>query len=342
MTPQPTMTMTETVTEQKGKQKTVPIEEQFLAADLDEVAKMQESAKTDDFKAGIVWRNVFLFVALHFGALVGLYQLIFVAKWATVGFTLFGWIFSGLGITAGAHRLWAHRSYKARWPARLILMIANSMAFQNDVIEWARDHRCHHKWTDTAADPHNTNRGMFFSHMGWLLVRKHPEIRRRGAKLDLSDLFNDPILRFQRRFYLPLVAVCCFVVPTAIPVYLWGENALVSFYTAAIFRYCFSLHLTWLINSAAHRFGYRPYDASISPVESLWTAIGALGEGGHNYHHTFPQDYRTSEYSLSANWTKLIIDVFAAMGWVYDRKVVAEEIIARQKAKQENEHHHHH
>jgi stearoyl-CoA desaturase (delta-9 desaturase) len=106
----------------------------------------------------------------------------------------------GLGVTAGAHRLWTHRSYKARWPARLILMLLNCIALQNDVIEWARNHRSHHKWTDTVADPHNATRGFFFSHMGWLMLGKHPEVRRQGAKLDLSDLYADPILRFQRRW----------------------------------------------------------------------------------------------------------------------------------------------
>lgn len=37
---------------------------------------------------------------------------------------------SGFGITAGAHRLWAHRSYKAKWPLQLLLMILNTIAFQ--------------------------------------------------------------------------------------------------------------------------------------------------------------------------------------------------------------------
>lgn len=328
------MTETETVTVRKTKQQ----QEQFLAADPDEVQALQERAKNDNFKADIVWRNVILFAAMHIGALIGLYQLFFVAKWPTVAFSLLGWIISGLGITAGAHRLWAHRSYKARWPARLMLMLANCMAFQNDIIEWSRDHRCHHKWTDTHADPHNIHRGVFFSHMGWLLVKKHPEISRQGAKLDLSDLFADPILRFQRRFYLPLVVMFCFVIPTAVAVYGWGENALVAFYTAALFRYCFSLHMTWLVNSAAHTIGYRPYDPNISPANHLLTTLGSLGEGGHNYHHTFPQDYRTSEYAVSLNWTRITIDVFAALGWVYDRKVVADEIIARQKAKQHKGH----
>ena len=110
-----------------------------------------------------------------------------------------------MGVQAGAHRLWAHRSYKANFPLRLILSLLHVMALQNDLYEWCRDHRGHHKWSDTDADPHNATRGFFFSHVGWLLVRKHPEVIRRGKTLDLSDLEADPIVMFQRRFYIPLV-----------------------------------------------------------------------------------------------------------------------------------------
>lgn len=39
-------------------------------------------------------------------------------------------VLSALGITAGSHRLWSHRSYKATLPLRIFLTIANSMAFQ--------------------------------------------------------------------------------------------------------------------------------------------------------------------------------------------------------------------
>jgi len=305
------------------------------------VAHLEEPVDKKPYQLEIVWKNVGLFAFLHLGSIYGLYLMLTGAvMWQTWIFTILLYFASGLGITAGAHRLWAHRSYKAKIPAKLILLLFDTLALQNDVIEWARDHRVHHKYSETDADPHNAKRGLFFSHMGWLLVRKHPEVKKRGAKLDLSDLFGDPILVFQRRYYLPLVLLICFLLPTATAVYGWNESVSVAFYTTALFRYCLTLHATWLINSAAHRFGYRPYDANISPVESLWTTFFALGEGGHNYHHTFPQDYRTSEYSLKLNWTRLVIDVFAALGWVYDRKVVADEIIGRQKAK--HSHHHSH
>lgn len=65
------------------------------------------------------------------------------------------------GITAGAHRLWAHRTYKAKLPLRILLAILQTASFQNHIYEWARDHRAHHKFTDTDADPHNATRGKF-------------------------------------------------------------------------------------------------------------------------------------------------------------------------------------
>ncbi|KAL3082338.1 hypothetical protein niasHT_038754 [Heterodera trifolii] len=316
----------------------VPVEvikSQFLAADLKESVRLREEAKKQPFKAEIVWRNVLFFVLLHLGAFVGLCQLItFSVKWATIGWCVFLWYISGAGITAGAHRLWSHKAYKARFPLRVLLVIMNCVAFQNDVIEWSRDHRCHHKWTDTDADPHNINRGFFFAHMGWLLLKKHPQVKAKGSTLDLSDLTSDPLLAFQRKFYLPLVLLFCFLLPVFIPVLLWHESASVAFFTASLFRYTFTLHSTWLINSVAHVVGYRPYDVSISSTESVWTTVLAGGEGGHNYHHTFPQDYRTSEMRTLFNMTKSFIDFFQRIGWAYDLRTVSEESIERQKAKQ--------
>ena len=106
----------------------------------------------------------------------------------------------GLGVTVGVHRLWSHRSFKATWPLRLALMIFNCIAAQNDIFEWARDHRVHHKYSETDADPHNATRGFFFSHVGWLMVRKHPDVIKKGKQIDLSDLYEDKIVMFQRRY----------------------------------------------------------------------------------------------------------------------------------------------
>lgn len=60
---------------------------------------------------------------------------------------------SGLGITAGAHRYFCHRSYKANQYLKYLLCFLQTIALQNSVIEWCRDHRVHHKYSDTNADP---------------------------------------------------------------------------------------------------------------------------------------------------------------------------------------------
>jgi stearoyl-CoA desaturase (Delta-9 desaturase) len=82
---------------------------------------------------------------------------------------------------------------------KIMLLFFQTIAFQNCVIEWVRDHRVHHKFSDTNADPHNASRGFFFSHMGWLMCKKHPDVKKYGAKIDMSDLESEKILKFQEK-----------------------------------------------------------------------------------------------------------------------------------------------
>lgn len=278
----------------------------------------------------LVWRNIILFVYLHIAAVYGMYLMLTSAKLATIAFAIILYQMGGLGITAGAHRLWAHRAYKANWALRVLLTIFNTIAFQNHVIEWARDHRVHHKYSETDADPHNATRGFFFAHMGWLLCRKHPEVKNKGKGIDVSDLEADPILRFQRKYYLALMPVLCFLLPTTIPVYCWGESWGNAWFVCALFRYAFTLNATWLVNSAAHLWGNKPYDRFINPAENLGVAIAAMGEGWHNYHHTFPWDYKTAELgNYRANFTTAFIDFMSKIGWAYELKTVSNEMIQK-------------
>lgn len=122
------------------------------------------------------------------------------------------------------------------------------------------------------------------------------------------------------RVYLPSVVLMCFVMPTVVPVYLWGEDVACAYFICSLLRYCAILNATWLVNSAAHLWGARPYDIRINPAENKMVAVLTVGEGFHNYHHTFPQDYTTSEFQYFLNFTSLFIDIFAFFGQAYDRK----------------------
>lgn len=182
------------------------------------------------------------------------------------------------GITAGVHRLWSHKAYKAALPFRIILAFCNSVAYQNSIYEWSRDHRVHHKYSETNADPVNIERGFFFAHVGWLLCRKHPDVKEFGGRVDLSDLMADPVVYYQHKYYFPSVLAMCFLIPTLVPNYYWGENVWTAFFVAVIFRYMFALNSTWLVNSAAHMFGNRPYDVNIAPVENKIVSALSLGK----------------------------------------------------------------
>ena len=55
------------------------------------------------------------------------------------------------------------------------------------------------------------------------------------------------------------------------------------------------LLVQWLVNSAAHLWGERPYDPKSNPAENPLVAIASIGEGWHNWHHKYPFDYAASE-----------------------------------------------
>ncbi|XP_076239523.1 acyl-CoA Delta-9 desaturase-like [Calliopsis andreniformis] len=293
----------------------------------------QPSNVQPKYKWRIVWRNVIAFLYLHIGALYGLYLCFTAVKFYTVLWTLFVAYTGALGVTAGAHRLWAHRSYKAKWPLRVMLMFFQCIAFQNHIYEWVRDHRVHHKYTDSDADPHNAQRGFFFSHIGWLMVRKHPDVIKKGANIDMTDLEQDPVVVWQRRLYIILMPLFCFILPTWIPVYAWNEKALYAWYVT-VFRYTLTLNLTWLVNSAAHIWGMKPYDRTIGPTENVSVALFAIGEGWHNYHHVFPYDYKAAELgNYKLNFTTAFIDFCARIGLAYDLKFVPESVVLKRATR---------
>ena len=280
----------------------------------------------------VVWRNVILFILLHIYTVYGIYlALSGHTKWETLLFSLTLYWFGGLGITMGAHRLWAHKSYKAILPIRFILMLCQTLAFQNSIYEWCRDHRVHHKFTETDADPHNARRGFFFAHMGWLMYRKHPDVVKGGKALNFDDLMEDPVVRIQHKYYLLMVPIGCFVLPTMIPVYFWGEHWVNALMVAGFMRYTIVLHFTWLVNSLAHYLGDRPYDKTIYAAQNPLVAYLAMGEGWHNYHHVFPYDYRAAEFGgvNSRNVTTGVIEFFAKLGWCFDLRAASNNLIER-------------
>ena len=272
---------------------------------------------------------------VHFLGFAGLLRLHSCA-WQTLVFACILYFVSGTGITAGAHRLWAHRSYEACLPLRIFLMLCCSLANQGSIYHWARDHRVHHKFSETDADPHNACRGLFFSHMGWLLTKKHPDVIKKGKLLSTEDLKGDPVVMFQRRLDPWFSLGICFLLPGLVAT-LWGDSFYNGVMVAGMARYVCVLHGTWLVNSIGHLYGMRPYDPRSNPSENFIVSIFALGEGWHNWHHKYPFDYAASEYGvlIQFNTTKLLIDSWARLGLVHNRKRALKMWERRKKTEKE-------
>ena len=266
------------------------------------------------------WPMIFFIGLAHVAALVGLFTLPY-CKPYTLAWTFILWPITGFGITGGVHRLWSHRSFKASFPLRVFLMLINSIANQGSIWHWARDHRVHHKHSETDADPHNATRGFFFAHMGWLFVKKHKDVIEAGKKLDFTDLAEDWTVKFQKALDPWFALFMCFVFPALVAT-SWGENFWNAYWTAGALRYVVVLHATWCVNSVAHFYGDHPYDNNSWPAENPFVSIGAIGEGWHNWHHKYPFDYAASEYGITKqfNPTKLMIDMFYYMGLASDLK----------------------
>ncbi|CAK1579264.1 unnamed protein product [Parnassius mnemosyne] len=281
------------------------------------------------YRRKIVWKNAIGFLILHILAVWGFF--IFVRGGVSLKTLL--WIsvilfLSGEGVTIGAHRLYSHKSFSATPLLRAFLLLCHTIAGQNSMYIWCRDHRLHHRYSDTDADPHNSKRGFFFSHIGWLMSRKHPYVLEMGKRIDMSDLEADWMVMFQKKYYYPLYVIFALFIPVWVPIQYFGETFWNSLLVCYFFRYCYQLNGTWLVNSAAHLYGTRPYDKNFQPVESWFVSLLCFGEGWHNYHHAFPWDYKTAELPTHINISAVVIRMLEKIRLAYDLKTAPPEMVA--------------
>lgn len=71
----------------------------------------------------------------------------------------------------------------------------------------------------------------------------------------------------------------------------------------------------------------------VMPVENKCVSLFSNGEGWHNYHHSFPWDYKASEYGAGNNFTTTVIEFFVKTGWAYDLKIASEEMVLKKVAR---------
>ena len=252
----------------------------------DPAARQRGGVVTATRPRPLCWSTIAGLSVVHLGGVAGIVWLIVHPSLHTIGAAAVAYLLSGLAITAGYHRLFAHRTYRASAPVRWFFLVSGAATFQNSALSWSADHRAHHAHTDTSADPHSITRGAWYAHVSWLF-------RRREASADvtrLHDLWPVRSIRLQHRWY-PLLAITTGLVVPALLGLIWhdpiGGLLVVGFLRAAVL-----LQATFCINSLAHLLGRRTFDEGASARNSTVTALVTFGEGYHSYHHRFPFDFR--------------------------------------------------
>lgn len=241
-----------------------------------------------------------------------------------LGMFLFYTVATGMSITLGYHRLFAHLSFKAKWPVQFFTLIFGACAFENSALNWASDHRRHHKHTDHDHDPYNIQNGFLWAHIGWILFKRIPE-----TPLDnVADLKRNVLVVWQAR-YDKLIAVLVGLALPALAGYLYNgwQGALGGFLIAGVLRVFVVQQCTFFINSLCHTIGSQPYSSQCSARDSTLMAFLTFGEGYHNFHHRFQHDYRNGVKPWDFDPTKWLIWCLDKVGMVSDRRKVPEHEI---------------
>ncbi|RDV37895.1 acyl-CoA desaturase [Bradymonadaceae bacterium TMQ3] len=262
-----------------------------------------ENHPNDRQPVEILWVNALFLIGtpLLAAILAPIYIAANGVHWSEVVAMFVLWIFTGLGITAGYHRMFSHRAWWAAKPVRLLLLIFGAAAWQNSVIAWSAGHRYHHRDVDTDDDPYTITRGFWYAHMLWVIIK--------GSRHDdfdnVPDLWKDPLCVWQHKNYNLISVGFNLGVPLLLGVLT--NNILGMLLWAGLLRIVCVHHATFFINSLAHMWGSRPWTQEHTARDNAILAFFTFGEGYHNFHHTFPGDYRNGVRWWQFDPTKWLI-----------------------------------
>jgi stearoyl-CoA desaturase (delta-9 desaturase) len=253
------------------------------------------------------WFNVIFIGGVHLGALAAF----FTFDWGALGVAAALWWLTGsLGIGLGFHRMLTHQGFRAHPWLERFLVLCGTLAVQGGPIAWVAGHRMHHAHSDRELDPHDSTRGFWWAHIGWIFYRDPMTGEFANYRRLAKDLVADPFLLFLDRWYVVLQAAL------GLGLLAWGGW---SFVIWGIFvRLVFGWHCTWLVNSAAHMFGYQSYASRDNSRNCWWVALLSFGEGWHNNHHAFPRSARHGLrwWEIDQNYATLAI--LRKLGLVWD------------------------
>lgn len=235
---------------------------------------------------------------------------------------------TALGVTAGYHRMLAHRAFETYRPVKYLLAILGTMAVQGPVLEWVSDHRKHHAHADREGDPHSPHvghrsalRGFWHSHVGWVF-RTQGEADRNFYSRDLLEDRGIVFIDKATGFFI----ILSFAIPFMLG-YSRGslQAGLMGLFWGGITRVALMHHFSFSVNSICHIFGRRPFNISDQSGNVLWLAVPTLGESWHHNHHAFPASAAHGLQWWEVDISAWVIRLLRALGLAWNVVEVSSE-----------------
>ncbi|QDU24269.1 acyl-CoA desaturase [Urbifossiella limnaea] len=261
-----------------------------------------------------------MLIVVHLLALTALLPYVF-TWWGVVALLVGNFVFGSIGINLAYHRMLTHDAVQFPTWLRRVFITCGVCSLEGSPLWWVLNHRIHHQKSDAAGDPHSPRDGFFWGHMGWIYTSDAERNRLSTYEKYVPDLMTDPYLRWLHRgqrwtlVYLAhalVIAAVGFAVGFAVTdtteaavqlgtqVFVWG----------VLVRTVYVWHITWFVNSAAHRWGYKSYDTPDNSRNNWWVALLTNGEGWHNNHHAAPracsQGHRWWEIDLTFTFVRAL------------------------------------
>lgn len=249
---------------------------------------LKEPANNWNTSTGIHWPSaIFVFLSPVATAIALAFYIYYNGvHWMEPVLLIVGFYVTGMGVTAGYHRYFTHRSHEAHPIVEMFYLIFGATMLQNPVLDWCQVHRVHHRYADTDLDPHNIKQGFFYAHMGWIYQKTS---LLENYKM-VPDMLANPRVMWQKKYYWWIVLVFGVGLSAAIGCIYGRPGGAVLW--GFFLKFVLQNHMAYATNSVAHTFGKQTYSKKQLARDNFLLAFFSNGEGYHSFHHRFPSDYR--------------------------------------------------
>lgn len=219
--------------------------------------------------------------------------MILYSSWYQWGISvLMYYLFGCWGVAITYHRLISHKSFESPNWFKFIGILFGTLGGVGSTIQWVAVHRSHHRYSDTANDPHSPAGSVLqFLKMQFLTML----VDGKNCVRYIPDLLRDEIhIKFHKYYWLIHLS--------------YSILLLIIDPFAIVYAYLFPSVVLWHVMSAlgtfAHtpKFGTQPISQKDKSTNLWFLGYMAFGEGWHNNHHS-----KAADWQFGKKWWELDI-----------------------------------